>query len=46
MPPGARLMPRRILPPGAVRPIMRPIPSRKPESEMEEVLKKLKAMGK
>ena len=43
--PRQRVMPRRILPPAQRQPVKRPA-IRKPRREMEDVLKKLKEMGK
>lgn len=40
-----RMMPRRIIPSQPVRPIARPLPAKKP-GEMDEVLKKLREIGK
>ena len=41
-----RHIPRRVLPPTQRRPIKRPAPAKRPSSEIEDVLKKLKEMGK
>jgi len=50
-PPSSRIplrrhIPRRVLPPTQRRPIKRPAPAKRPSSEIEDVLKKLKEMGK